>query len=241
MSTIKRIVWTSIEVTELLSIYLLLSSLGKNPSWQYLADLMNGYFKTDRTAKSIENKIYKINNLTKEGEDNLLAELGLKDEGLETLHLNSAIGLANGMYEDVVTDVVEEEPADEVVVEAEDVATDDDNTVSDEYLTSPASLTEADVLSYQWFKMPRDAKYKFYLAQNKEREKDDQITFAELNEQYKSDRKYSHSQVLELENILKDIYRNDNIPKLRNSPKIGRNDKCPCGSGKKYKHCCGKE
>mgnify|MGYP000261554012 FL=1 len=22
--------------------------------------------------------------------------------------------------------------------------------------------------------------------------------------------------------------------------KIGRNDSCPCGSGKKYKHCCGK-
>jgi preprotein translocase subunit SecA len=23
--------------------------------------------------------------------------------------------------------------------------------------------------------------------------------------------------------------------------KVGRNDPCPCGSGKKYKHCCGKE
>ena len=22
--------------------------------------------------------------------------------------------------------------------------------------------------------------------------------------------------------------------------KVGRNDKCPCGSGKKYKYCCGK-
>ena len=21
-------------------------------------------------------------------------------------------------------------------------------------------------------------------------------------------------------------------------PKTGRNDPCPCGSGKKYKHCC---
>ncbi len=26
---------------------------------------------------------------------------------------------------------------------------------------------------------------------------------------------------------------------LETSKKIGRNDKCPCGSGKKYKHCCG--
>lgn len=23
-------------------------------------------------------------------------------------------------------------------------------------------------------------------------------------------------------------------------PKVGRNDPCPCGSGKKYKNCCGK-
>ncbi|MCX7712603.1 MAG: preprotein translocase subunit SecA [Chthoniobacterales bacterium] len=31
------------------------------------------------------------------------------------------------------------------------------------------------------------------------------------------------------------------IPQPRTSqPKVGRNDPCPCGSGKKYKHCCGK-
>ena len=27
---------------------------------------------------------------------------------------------------------------------------------------------------------------------------------------------------------------------LRTMPKIGRNDPCPCGSGKKFKQCCGK-
>ena len=27
---------------------------------------------------------------------------------------------------------------------------------------------------------------------------------------------------------------------VRTSPKVGRNDPCPCGSGKKYKNCCGK-
>lgn len=26
---------------------------------------------------------------------------------------------------------------------------------------------------------------------------------------------------------------------VRASPKVGRNDPCPCGSGKKYKKCCG--
>jgi preprotein translocase subunit SecA len=27
---------------------------------------------------------------------------------------------------------------------------------------------------------------------------------------------------------------------IRSGPKVGRNDPCPCGSGKKYKQCCGK-
>ena len=29
-------------------------------------------------------------------------------------------------------------------------------------------------------------------------------------------------------------------PARRAEPKVGRNDPCPCGSGKKFKHCCGK-
>ena len=29
-------------------------------------------------------------------------------------------------------------------------------------------------------------------------------------------------------------------PVQRTSKKVGRNDPCPCGSGKKYKHCCGR-
>jgi preprotein translocase subunit SecA len=31
-----------------------------------------------------------------------------------------------------------------------------------------------------------------------------------------------------------------NAPVLRGSSKVGRNDPCPCGSGKKYKKCCGR-
>ena len=27
---------------------------------------------------------------------------------------------------------------------------------------------------------------------------------------------------------------------VRSGPKVGRNDPCSCGSGKKYKHCCGR-
>lgn len=29
-------------------------------------------------------------------------------------------------------------------------------------------------------------------------------------------------------------------PIVNDAPKVGRNDLCPCGSGKKYKNCCGK-
>lgn len=28
---------------------------------------------------------------------------------------------------------------------------------------------------------------------------------------------------------------------IREEAKVGRNDPCPCGSGKKYKKCCGKQ
>lgn len=48
----------------------------------------------------------------------------------------------------------------------------------------------------------------------------------------------------------KDIYPEEELKKLykeqkesgtiRKEKKIGRNDPCPCGSGKKYKKCCGK-
>jgi uncharacterized protein YecA (UPF0149 family) len=29
------------------------------------------------------------------------------------------------------------------------------------------------------------------------------------------------------------------MPVQRTTAKVGRNDTCPCGSGKKYKKCCG--
>lgn len=46
----------------------------------------------------------------------------------------------------------------------------------------------------------------------------------------KSDLEYSDSEKTETKKK----------PKRRSEPKVGRNDPCPCGSGKKYKKCCGK-
>ena len=43
------------------------------------------------------------------------------------------------------------------------------------------------------------------------------------------------------EEKLKELYKEQkNSGTIRKGKKVGRNDPCPCGSGKKYKHCCGK-
>jgi uncharacterized protein YecA (UPF0149 family) len=41
--------------------------------------------------------------------------------------------------------------------------------------------------------------------------------------------------------FLKAMLREDAVaePIRREQPRIGRNDPCPCGSGEKYKNCCG--
>ena len=36
-----------------------------------------------------------------------------------------------------------------------------------------------------------------------------------------------------------DLLQNPILP-AKAAPKVGRNDPCPCGSGKKYKKCCGR-
>ena len=38
-----------------------------------------------------------------------------------------------------------------------------------------------------------------------------------------------------------ETHTQDHTTMVRTEPKIGRNDLCPCGSGKKYKKCCGKK
>jgi uncharacterized protein YecA (UPF0149 family) len=38
--------------------------------------------------------------------------------------------------------------------------------------------------------------------------------------------------------VLAQRYKDAHTQKVREYFKIGRNDSCPCGSGKKYKNCC---
>jgi uncharacterized protein YecA (UPF0149 family) len=42
-----------------------------------------------------------------------------------------------------------------------------------------------------------------------------------------------------LEEVLQERFRySAQTPYRRESPKVGRNDFCPCGSGKEFKRCC---
>jgi yecA family protein len=52
-------------------------------------------------------------------------------------------------------------------------------------------------------------------------------------------RKGLPDQVLSIARTLWHVAHHDARP-IRTGPKIGRNDPCPCGSGKKYKKCCGR-
>ena len=70
-----------------------------------------------------------------------------------------------------------------------------------------------------------------------------------LNEKkndYLIDKYYGIYKKLKPASKMESIYYEDDLddeeekPFIRVSPKIGRNDPCPCGSGKKYKKCCGR-
>jgi uncharacterized protein len=74
----------------------------------------------------------------------------------------------------------------------------------------------------------------------------DEIEEAELAEV--EDPRKAHKLALEIEANLPAIHRfwlprrSSAVETIRREePKVGRNDDCPCGSGKKFKKCCGAE
>jgi tetratricopeptide (TPR) repeat protein len=66
-----------------------------------------------------------------------------------------------------------------------------------------------------------------------ERSDDDDMTDAEINE-------WSGKSTAKRETYYAEPRLNEK-PVVRETPKIGRNEPCPCGSGRKYKVCCGKD
>ena len=74
--------------------------------------------------------------------------------------------------------------------------------------------------------------------------KDDLEGIVEFKAKYETDKlvhtHHEKSLFIKKDNIW---YYSDDMPldkTIKNDKKIGRNDPCPCGSGKKYKKCCGK-
>lgn len=72
------------------------------------------------------------------------------------------------------------------------------------------------------------------------------MTFEELMKKYKKEyfeeKIYSPTCVLfcskTFSKLLEEMNLLQNVKSFQNSKNIGRNDPCPCGSGKKYKNCC---
>ena len=73
-------------------------------------------------------------------------------------------------------------------------------------------------------------------------------TLEELIKEYKSEylkyKLYSSATILYCSNAFSKVFDDISAPEEEQSKptveKVGRNEPCPCGSGKKYKHCCGK-
>ena len=74
------------------------------------------------------------------------------------------------------------------------------------------------------------------------------FTFDEMIKEYKSEylenRIYSSATVLFCSGAFSNVFDVISAPKpdasVTINEKVGRNDPCPCGSGKKYKLCCGR-
>ena len=71
-----------------------------------------------------------------------------------------------------------------------------------------------------------------------------------MNARKREDNNLQRAQTIKITSSgLENLNNNANAPRksgaasttvVNNEPKVGRNDPCPCGSGKKYKNCCGK-
>ena len=76
-----------------------------------------------------------------------------------------------------------------------------------------------------WRKRPYDP-WNFYLPD----------VISKRQERWAQERAAEH--VHDMDDHDRDIFDGPALPHVRETPKVGRNEPCPCGSGKKYKKCC---
>jgi preprotein translocase subunit SecA len=80
-----------------------------------------------------------------------------------------------------------------------------------------------------------------YLSHIEVASRDDMDRLEQQRRKEQQNREYLHAQTSALsEQASDDKTANAREPIIREGPKIGRNDPCHCGSGKKYKQCHGK-
>ena len=80
-----------------------------------------------------------------------------------------------------------------------------------------------------------------YLSHIKLANEEDMRRMEQQRRDEQNHRQYKHSKASSLEEGAAESEGNSGRqPLLRQGPKVGRNDPCPCGSGKKFKQCCGK-
>ena len=70
------------------------------------------------------------------------------------------------------------------------------------------------------------------------REDDEEHAMRETSRFVKEDGRWTYSE--KQSTIHRKVHDQPQSPVKREGPKVGRNDPCPCGSGKKFKKCCGK-
>jgi preprotein translocase subunit SecA len=81
-----------------------------------------------------------------------------------------------------------------------------------------------------------------YLSHVEVSSRDDVERMEQQRRQQEVQRLYQHAQVADMagEEAGQQNSPETSKPVIRSAPKVGRNSPCPCGSGKKYKQCCGK-
>ena len=81
-----------------------------------------------------------------------------------------------------------------------------------------------------------------YLSHVEVSSKDDVERMEQQRKRQETQHQYQHAQVANMggEDAEEQNSTETSQPVVRSAPKVGRNSPCPCGSGKKYKQCCGK-
>jgi preprotein translocase subunit SecA len=82
-----------------------------------------------------------------------------------------------------------------------------------------------------------------YLSHVQVSSQDDVARMEQQRKNQALNHQYQHAKLDELNESEVETDQNSSDtakPVLRSAPKVGRNSPCPCGSGKKYKQCCGK-